>query len=165
LRNRIELRPVAPEVARALLDDRRPEGIAFADGYPSEFSLEVMDLVAGERAGQAAGFGPYFIVRAENDTVIGEVGGAHDREKRTVQVGYSIVEPQWGKGYATEALELVLAAAFADPGVDRVIGDTMVDHGASRRVMEKAGMRAVGERDAEEDGKPVRLVTYEARRV
>ncbi len=38
----------------------------------------------------------------------------------------------------------------------------MVGHTASRRVMEKAGMRQCGARVDIEDGEPVDLVSYEA---
>jgi RimJ/RimL family protein N-acetyltransferase len=45
--------------------------------------------------------------------------------------------------------------------VRRVLAETMVDHVASRRVMEKAGMRQCGQRTAEEAGETVELVAYE----
>jgi RimJ/RimL family protein N-acetyltransferase len=43
-----------------------------------------------------------------------------------------------------------------------VVAETMVEHAASRRVMEKAGMRQCGVRADVEDGEPVELVSYEA---
>ena len=159
---RLVLRAIDPEVASALLEGRRPEGVAFARGYPSQFSLEVMDLVAGARAGQASGFGPFFMVRKADATVVGEIGAHLDTTSATAQVGYSVVEPCWGHGYATEALRALLAVVLADPGVRRVVGETLVEHAASRRVMEKAGMRHHGQRTGEVDGQTVELVAYEA---
>ena len=44
---RLVLRPIGQDVARALLDGRAPEGVVLADGYPSQFSLEVLEM--GER--------------------------------------------------------------------------------------------------------------------
>jgi RimJ/RimL family protein N-acetyltransferase len=41
------------------------------------------------------------------------------------------------------------------------VAETLVEHRASRRVMEKAGMRACDERVGEEDGKLVTLAVYE----
>ena len=68
------LRPVARDVARALLDGRAPDGIVFADGYPSPFSLEVMDLLVGARSDSEQGFHSWFVVRARDAAVIGEIG-------------------------------------------------------------------------------------------
>jgi RimJ/RimL family protein N-acetyltransferase len=159
---RLVLRAIDPDVALALLEGRRPEGVVFAPGYPSQFSLEVMDMVAGARAGQAGGFGPYFMVRKADRAVVGEIGAHLLAAPATAQVGYSVVEPCWGQGYATEALRALLAHALADPGVHRVVAETLVGHVASRRVMEKAGMRLHGHRTGEVDGRMEELVVYEA---
>ena len=45
-------------------------------------------------------------------------------------------------------------------GLRQVHGDTLVDHVASRRVMEKAGMATAGEREELDNGVAVRLVRY-----
>ncbi|HEV3400367.1 MAG TPA: hypothetical protein VG078_00975 [Acidimicrobiales bacterium] len=45
--------------------------------------------------------------------------------------------------------------------MSRVFGQTMVGHYASRRVMEKAGMRESGRRQADEAGGTVEPVVYE----
>jgi RimJ/RimL family protein N-acetyltransferase len=158
---RLVLRAVDADVARALLQGRRPEGVVFAPGYPSRFSLEVMDLVAAARAGQAGGFGPYFMVRKADRAVVGEIGANLRAASDTAQVGYSVVEPCWGQGYATEALRALLGHVLADPGVRRVVAETLVGHVASRRVMEKAGMRLHGHRTGEVDGQMEELVVYE----
>lgn len=160
---RLVLRPIRHEVALALFEGRTPEGVAFAPGYPSRFSLEVMDLLAGPRAAELAGRGTsYFVVRREDDTVLGEIGFHLDTSTGTAQVGYSLVEPAWGKGYATESLRALVADLLSRPDVTRVLADTLVGHGASRRVMEKAGMRLVDERTGKEAGEVVDLVVYQA---
>jgi ribosomal-protein-alanine N-acetyltransferase len=159
---RLVLRPIGRDVALALLEGRVPQGVVFAAGYPSQFSLEVMDLVAGPRAGQASGFGPYFMVRKADGAVVGEIGASLGRAAATAQVGYTVVEPCWGRGYATEALRALLAHVLAAPGVRRVVAETLMGHAASRRVLEKAGMRHCGQRVDEQDGQTVELVVYEA---
>ena len=155
---RLVLRPIGRDVARALLEGRPPESVVFAPGYPSQFSLEVMELVAGK----GGGWGPFFLVRKADGAVVGEIGCGLDRTSGTAQVGYSVVEPCWGRGYATEALRALLGHLLAEPEVRRVVAETLVGHTASRRVMEKAGMRPCGERVAVEDGETVELVVYEA---
>jgi RimJ/RimL family protein N-acetyltransferase len=59
------------------------------------------------------------------------------------ELGYRIRKAFWGKGYATEGAAALVDRAFAELGATRVIAETMVVHTASRRVMEKVGMRLV----------------------
>jgi RimJ/RimL family protein N-acetyltransferase len=156
---RLWLRPIGRDAARTVLDGHAPDGLALAPGYPSQFSLEVMEMVAGARPGAPDGDGPWFMVRKADDAVVGEIGA--DQRGTTAQVGYTVVEPSWGQGYATEALRALLAHLLADPRVDRVVAETLVGHTASRRVMEKAGMRLHGRRVGEVDGEQAELVVYE----
>ena len=156
---RLVLRPIGRDAARAVLEGRTPEGLSLAPGYPSQFSLEVMEMVAGSRPGGGNGYGPYFMVRRDDGAVVGEIGATVDGS--TAQVGYTVVEPSWGQGYATEALGALLDRLLADPGIDRVVAETLEGHAASRRVMEKAGMRLHGRRVGEVDGEQAELVVYE----
>jgi RimJ/RimL family protein N-acetyltransferase len=159
---RLVLRPIGRDAALGLLEGQVPEGIVLAPGYPSQFSLEVMELVARAPAREGGGFGPYFMVRKADGAVVGEIGAGLDSASATAQVGYTVVEPCWGQGYATEALRALLAHVLAGTGVRRVVAETLVGHVASRRVMEKAGMRHSGRREGEVDGETVELVVYEA---
>lgn len=59
------------------------------------------------------------------------------------ELGYRLVPSAWGRGYATEGARALVARAFEGPDVSRVVAETMAVHAASRRVMEKAGMRHV----------------------
>ncbi len=160
----VVLRPVARAVASALLDGRAPDGVVFAEGYPSEFSREVMDILAGPRAATAdgRGFNPSFVARKEDGVVVGEIGySLSSSEPGTAQLGYSIVEPCQGRGYATDALRALIASLRADAGVRRIMAETLASHVASRRVMEKAGMTLCDERLGEVDGELVEMVVYE----
>ena len=157
----VRLAPISREVAAAVLDGRTPPGIVFADGYPSKFSLEVMDILAGPRAATSdgSGFHPSFVVRKADGVVVGEIG--YSLVESTAQLGYSIVEPCQGRGYATRALHALMAELRADPRVRRITAQTLVGHVASRRVMEKAGMALCDQRLGEVDGELAELVVYE----
>ena len=52
-----------------------------------------------------------------------------------------LVRSAWGKGYATEGVRALIEAAFDALGIDRVRAETMTVNQASRRVLEKAGLR------------------------
>jgi RimJ/RimL family protein N-acetyltransferase len=60
-----------------------------------------------------------------------------------VELGYRLRNSAWGKGYATEGSQALIQKGFAELGVQRVVASTMVVNVASRRVMEKAGLRFV----------------------
>lgn len=58
-----------------------------------------------------------------------------------VELGYRLRRSVWGKGYATEGSRALIRKAFTELGVRRVLAQTMAVNVASRRVMEKAGLR------------------------
>lgn len=59
------------------------------------------------------------------------------------ELGYRLVSNSWGQGYATEGSRALIDHGFTSAGVTCVLAETMVVHTASRRVMEKSGMRPV----------------------
>ena len=148
---RLELRRITAQEARMIKGGERPDGLSFADGYPSELSLETMGLF---ESGHADEYGPFFMVRRDDNAVIGELGGyLVSDEPTTVQIGYTLVEPEWGKGYASEAVS-ALIDFFRASGVQdrdrRHAGRPLREpprhgegrHGASRRVRGFRGRRA-----------------------
>ena len=155
------LRQIERDVALALLEGRVPAGVRFAADYPSRFSLEVMDLLAGPRAAEAGpGFRSCFVVRRDDDAVVGVIGYGFDESSGRATVGYSIVESCWGRGYASDALRALLAHMRADASVRLIEARAPVGHGASRRVMEKAGMVLCDRLLEEVDGELVELAVY-----
>ncbi|MEU3960164.1 GNAT family N-acetyltransferase [Streptomyces buecherae] len=60
-----------------------------------------------------------------------------------VELGYRLKASAWGRGLATEGSRALIDKGFAELGVQRVWAETMAVNTASRRVMEKAGLRYV----------------------
>jgi RimJ/RimL family protein N-acetyltransferase len=60
-----------------------------------------------------------------------------------VELGYRLRRPAWGAGYATEGSRALIRKGFTEHGVERVVAFTMAVNQASRRVMEKCGLRLV----------------------
>lgn len=58
-----------------------------------------------------------------------------------VELGYRLRQAAWGRGYATEGARALIRKGFAELGVRRVVATTYQENRASRRVMEKAGLR------------------------
>lgn len=61
------------------------------------------------------------------------------------ELGYRLVSSSWGQGFAAEGSRALIDRVFQATDVQRVVAETMVIHHASRRVMEKSGMRLVRE--------------------
>jgi len=60
-----------------------------------------------------------------------------------VELGYRLRPAVWGRGLATQGARLLVRRAFTSLGVERVVATTMTVNVASRRVLEKAGLRHV----------------------
>ena len=85
------------------------------------------------------------IVLRETDQVIGTIGFIWiDHEHNSAEIGYSLGEPYWNKGYMTEALNAMLQFGFEKLYLNRIEACFDVRNTASGRVMEKCGMQREG---------------------
>jgi 3-dehydroquinate dehydratase/shikimate dehydrogenase len=57
-----------------------------------------------------------------------------------VEIGWRLASDYWGKGYATEGAEAVLAYGFKNLNLEEIVSFTAVQNMRSRRIMEKIGM-------------------------
>lgn len=63
---------------------------------------------------------------------------------RTMELGYWVAEPYWGRGIAVEACRAVVSYAFAAMQPERIQARVIVGNDASRRVLDKLGFRCEG---------------------
>ncbi len=61
-----------------------------------------------------------------------------------VELGYRLRRSAWGQGYATEGSRALIHKGFTELDVRLVVAEAMAANTASRRVMEKAGLRLAG---------------------
>jgi [ribosomal protein S5]-alanine N-acetyltransferase len=62
-----------------------------------------------------------------------------DVERVSAEIGYWLGQQYWNRGIATEALKAVTAEVFRRFDITRLYAVPFADHGASVRVLEKAG--------------------------
>ncbi len=158
---RLSIRRTAVDEAAAILRGEVPPGIQFGAAYPSEWTLEVADLLAGDRASGMPGFTNWFIAFRDTGETIGECGFTPSCDGSIATAGYDVSPAFEGRGYASEALAGLIAHLFTHSPVTAVRADTLASHAASRRVMEKAGMRYVREFEDDVDGRIESVVLYE----
>jgi RimJ/RimL family protein N-acetyltransferase len=60
-----------------------------------------------------------------------------------MELGYRLKRSAWGRGLATEGSRAIVRKGFEELGLERIIAKTLTVNLASRRVMEKLGMRHV----------------------
>jgi len=62
-----------------------------------------------------------------------------------VEIGYGLIDTYWNKGYATEAVGVIVKWALNQPGVKYVEAEAEPDNIASIRVLEKNNFVLTGE--------------------
>jgi RimJ/RimL family protein N-acetyltransferase len=83
----------------------------------------------------------YFFVSKKHGAVVGNGGFAGSPKDGTVEIGYEVAPEFRNLGFATQAVRLILAVAFAKPEIQAVIALTLAEKNASNAVLEKVGMR------------------------
>lgn len=84
------------------------------------------------------GFGMYLLF--DGDELAGRAGIKRDGDD--IELAYTLVPTHWGRGLATAvASHLVKSAMVHRVPAERVVAYTQVDNTASRRVMDKVGLR------------------------
>ncbi len=91
------------------------------------------------------GFGVWAAIERSTGRFVGwfEFYPWKDAGPHEIELGYRLRRSAWSKGYATEGSRALIRKGFTELGVRRVVAETMVVNAASRRVMEKAGLRYV----------------------
>ena len=149
---RLVLREFTPDDVDHLVDlDADPAVVHFITGGRTTPRAEVEDeilpayLAYHRSEGHGAGYGFWAVEDRTSGTFLGwfhlrpEPGHPADEP----DLGYRLRRDAWGHGYATEGSRALVDHAFAELGVRRVTASTMVVNTASRRVMEKVGLRLV----------------------
>jgi RimJ/RimL family protein N-acetyltransferase len=145
---RLDLILLRPAAARCLATGAQAEGHPWAPGYPLGSTLlrAELTLAAAAKERPLGAFGSYQVVRRADGAVIGDVGfmGPPDATG-AVSVSCAIIEGARRRGYAGEALAVLLAWAREQPGLTCVLADTTRSNIASQRLLERAGLHRIGE--------------------
>jgi RimJ/RimL family protein N-acetyltransferase len=144
---RILLRPWQESDAETLFKYASDPDVGPRAGWPPhqsvEESLEIIRTVFSAE-------GMWAVIWKETDCPIGCVGylpaSASNLKiaENQAEVGYWIARPFWGKGFCTEALQLVIDYCFNEKGFTVLWGDYFPSNPASGRVMEKCGFVDTG---------------------
>lgn len=86
-------------------------------------------------------FGVWAVVCKKNQKLIGHCGFKFLENTPEVQIGYLLLKSYWGMGLGTEAASAALKYGFEMAHLNRIVAIAKPENIASRRVMEKIGMK------------------------
>jgi ribosomal-protein-alanine N-acetyltransferase len=86
-------------------------------------------------------FGIWAITDKEKSVLLGRCGLNLITETAEVELDFVLAREFWGKGYATEAARAAIAYGFEILKLDKIIALAKPENIASRKVIEKIGMR------------------------
>ena len=155
---RLVLRPLPWDAVRAITAGARLGD--WAGDYPADGDVVIARLLQGAEeatgglvTGQAVGdagdeaWGHRQVVERASGLVVGGIGFFGPPLSGEAEIGYGIVPSRQGRGYATEALQTMIAMAWADARVRAVVAGTDPGNAASQRVLGKAGFRHISAGD------------------
>lgn len=141
------------------------EYLSLAETYRYEPGRPISQDEARKMAEERAGRSDFRAVtlKGKPQKLIGHVSFIQQEPKqfRTWEIGFIFNPAFQNKGYATEASRAIIEHAFKELNAHRVVGYCAVDNIASRRVLEKCGLRREGllRKNAffheEENGQPI----------
>jgi ribosomal-protein-alanine N-acetyltransferase len=149
---RLFLFPYAPEYLRILASGPDEELSDFMSNASDEFLKRLQASL--DRELWALGFA---VVERQTQAVIGVASfkGPPNAE-RLVEISYGITAGFRKRGYATEAVKMLLDLAAKSGRVSRVIAHTVPSNEASKRVLEKCGFTLASEELAAAEGPVLR---------
>lgn len=124
-----------------------------ADGQPWPEAVLRQKLGRFVTEYERHGLGRWKVLRRADGGFVGRAGFSPCPPTGDLELGFIFKQDCWGQGYATECAAALLAWLFRERSeTDHVIAFARPDNLASRRVLEKVGMRPTGRRPV--DGVP-----------
>lgn len=93
------------------------------------------------RAGERDSAFAWAVVDKADGLYIGHVFVDRDPGEPDLELGFMYFPRVWGRGYATEAAQRVIAFCFDEAGIGRLTATVDDDHAASIHLLEKAGFQ------------------------
>ncbi len=138
--NLITLRPLEKSDAQALAKVANNKKIAdnLRDMFPHPYSLENANWFIQFVDSQPDT--PRFAIEYQGE--FAGMIGLHpqpDVYRKSVEIGYWLGEPFWGKGIATDAVKLIVDYGFNNLDINRIWAGVFAYNDGSKRVLEKNG--------------------------
>ncbi len=139
--DRLILRPLDEKDVNAIYAMRSDAEVMRFIREPQNLSESAnwVELVSSRWATEQIGF--CAMIEKSSAKFVGWCGLCQLKETGEIEVGYAVSKEFWKKGYATEAAIIFLNYAFEKLQPEKIVAVAHPENAASRRVMEKLGMR------------------------
>jgi RimJ/RimL family protein N-acetyltransferase len=136
---RLTFRPVTLDDVDLLLAlDADPEVMRYINGGKPSSRDDVVEVVTASLGSR------WLAMEAATGELVGWfVVEPYEERPGERELGYRLWRRAWGRGYATEGARSLIDHAFTRLDAHRIWAETMAVNTASRRVMERCGMRYV----------------------
>ncbi|WP_071394431.1 GNAT family N-acetyltransferase [Bacillus tuaregi] len=82
----------------------------------------------------------YTIMTGQNDTIVGSCGFNYfDYDNEKAEIGYDLGKEYWGKGFASEAVTILLQYGFQELNLNRIEAKVAPENARSKKLLEKLG--------------------------
>lgn len=145
--DRLTLRPIRVEDADALFEARGDGEVMRYWDWPAQGDVEAVREVFRAHIPELGNEQTLWWVAAlaPDGPAIGECDLSEiDRHHGRAEVGFLFARRHWGKGYAKEAMEAVIAHGFETLGLERLWARFHAGNEASRRLLERLGFSYEG---------------------
>lgn len=144
---RLVLRPQAEsDTVELVAMSMDPEIMQFI-GYGA-MTLQESEELTLETLEMGGPLGRWIVTDRETGLFLGWVVLTHLDGSEDIEVGYGFKVMAWGRGFATEATRRLMRYGFEELGLKEIVAVSRPENTASHKVLEKAGLRRRGLRDA-----------------
>jgi RimJ/RimL family protein N-acetyltransferase len=144
---RLFVRPIAVGDAPALFEARGDAEVMRYWDWPEQDSAEAVREVLRKHTPELTHETTrwWVVALSPDGPAIGECDLSEiDRHHGRAEVGFLFARAHWGKGYAQEAMERVIAYGFDELGLERLWARFHEGNDASKRLLEKLGFAYEG---------------------
>ncbi len=146
--NRLVIRPLVLDDLEALFQiDSNPNMTRYTLWDTHETREDTHSFIVDYAASRIAEKvpDPLAVVLRDTNELVGSIGCFWSAMPNGVmELGYNIGEPYWGRGYAAESCETLIAYIFSHFDVERLQARIFTENSASSRVAEKLGFEYEG---------------------
>lgn len=139
---RLYLREITPDDAQSAFDlNIDPDVIKYTGDDAFESVEEARHFLEQYDHFRKYGFGRWGVIDKTTHEFLGWCGLKYTPELDEFDIGFRFFKKHWNKGYASEAAKACLALGFEKFKMQTIVGRVMKENKASRRVLEKIGLK------------------------
>lgn len=141
----------------------RPEILRYTGEHPQATLDDVREILLTRplKDYSVHGFGRMACIEKSSGRLVGFSGLKYLDDLHEVDIGYRFLPECWGKGYATESALMLMRQCNIEFGLRRIVGLVHPENVASKRVLEKLGLRFERELPPDHDGGTMMLYSID----